>query len=169
MARKYAGPVQTLPGGRFSLSLEVQDRASLVALIVQLRETLLTTSTADSMRRLFPAAYHQDPEHDAEYQRLMRDELLASRLQSMNTASEMLHRDPTSKSIELTAAELEEFMRSINNLRLVIGTMLDIQESDDPFEDDEVQDDDPSGVHRQLYHYLGWLLEWVVTAQSAAL
>jgi hypothetical protein len=168
MARKYSGPVQTLPGGRFSLSLEVQDRASLVALIVQLREILLTTSTAD-MRRLFPAAYHQDPEHDAEYQRLMRDELLASRLQSMNTASEMLQRDPTSKSIELTAAELEEFMRSINNLRLVIGTMLDIQESDDLYEDDGVEEDDPSGVHRQLYHYLGWLLEWVVTAQSAAL
>ena len=169
MARKYAGPIQTLQGGRFSLSLEVQDRASLVALIIQLRETLLTTSTADSMRRLFPAAYHQDPEHDAEYQRLMRDELLASRLQSMTTAIEMLEREPASKSVELTAAELEEFMRSINNLRLVIGTMLDIQESDDPFEDDEVQDDDPVGVHRQLYHYLGWLLEWVVTAQSAAL
>jgi hypothetical protein len=99
----------------------------------------------------------------------MRDELLASRLQSMNTASEMLQRDPTSKSIELTAAELEEFMRSINNLRLVIGTMLDIQESDDLYDDDESQEDDPSGVHRQLYHYLGWLLEWVVTAQSAAL
>ncbi|MSV67159.1 MAG: hypothetical protein F2882_02960, partial [Actinobacteria bacterium] len=52
MARKYSGPVQTLPGGCFSLSLEVQDRASLVALIVQLREILLTTSTADNMRRL---------------------------------------------------------------------------------------------------------------------
>ena len=94
-------------------------------------------SSSDIARRLFPAAYHQDEQHEQEYQRLMRDELLASRLQSMNTASEMLQRDPASKSIELTAAELEEFMRSINNLRLVIGTMLDIQESDDLYEDDE--------------------------------
>ena len=39
----------------------------------------------------------------------------------------------------------------------------------DLYDDDESQEDDPSGVHRQLYHYLGWLLEWVVTAQSAAL
>jgi hypothetical protein len=81
----------------------------------------------------------------------------------------MLQRDPTSKSIELTAAELEEFMRSINNLRLVIGTMLDIQESDDLYEDDEVEEDDPSGVHRQLYLYLGWLLEWTVSAQCNAI
>lgn len=169
MARKYAGPLQAINGGRFALTLEVQDRASLVALIAQLRDTLLTTTTADSMRRLFPAAYHQDPEHDAEYQRLMRDELLASRLQSLDTATEMLQRDPSANSIELSAAELEEFMRSINNLRLVIGTMLDIQESEDPFDDEEFEDNDPVGVQRQLYQYLGWLLEWVVIAQSASL
>jgi hypothetical protein len=66
----------------------------------------------------------------------------------------------------LTGPELDSLMRSLNDLRLVIGTVLDVQEDD---HDDPPGPDDPAFAHVQLYGYLGWLLEWVVQAQQDAL
>ena len=54
-------------------------------------------------------------------------------------------------------------MRSINSLRLVLGTLLDVDE--DEFEAG-LNEDDPAYGQYQLYSYLGWLLDWVVTVQT---
>jgi hypothetical protein len=39
-------------------------------------------------------------------------------------------------------------------MRLVIGTLLDVSE-DEP---DEVGENDPTALQREVYDYLGWLL-----------
>ena len=98
----------------------------------------------------------------------MKGELLASRLDSLSSARIALERTPDDDTLVLTAHELDVFTRSINNLRLVIGTMLDVQESDD-IDDIHDDSDDPSRLHYNLYSYLGWLLDWAVTAQTGAL
>jgi len=162
MARKHKGPVRRLGDNAYALCLELSDRDALAGLLDQLRDSLLTDSSDEKLRRLFPTAYHQDPEHDAEYQRLMRDDLLASRLQSLGTATSLLSRESVNNMINLTTQELDEFARSINNLRLVIGTVLDIDESDI---DVDLDEDDPDDQRLVLYGYLGWLLDWAVTAQ----
>ncbi len=53
-------------------------------------------------------------------------------------------------------------MQSINSIRLVLGTLLDV--SDDP--DDEVVSEHDDTAEYQLYGYLSWLLEWTVRAFS---
>jgi hypothetical protein len=63
----------------------------------------------------------------------------------------------------LTADELDALMRSINSLRLVLGTLLDVDE--DEF-DAHLEEGDPAYGQYQLYSYLGWLLDWIVTAQT---
>ena len=90
---------------------------------------------------------------------------MSSRLDSLLVARAALERMPDDDTLILTADELDVFTRSINNLRLVIGTMLDVQESDDL--DDT--SDDSARVHLQLYSYLGWLLDWSVSVQSESL
>ncbi|CAN5397596.1 hypothetical protein BH23ACT3_BH23ACT3_21660 [soil metagenome] len=109
--------------------------------------------------RLFPVANPDDPEMEAEYQRLMRDELVQSRMSSIGIVEEILRSDEPIDEPKLTA-----FMQSINAVRLVLGTMLDV--SDDP-EADEVRaglDDSPE---HHLYAYLSWLLEHTVHALSS--
>ena len=163
VARKNMGPVTRIDITTYSLNIDASDRTTLNALLDQLRDVLMNDSSSDIARRLFPAAYHQDEQHEQEYQRLMRDELLSSRLASLSLTSSILEREATGNSIVLTADELDALMRSINSLRLVLGTLLDVDE--DEFEA-HLDEDDPSYGQYQLYSYLGWLLDWIVTAQT---
>ena len=177
MARSKNGPVRVGRDGTYLLCIDSADRLSLRKLLGELRDTLIADSAAnnlesENLRRLFPAAYHQDPQLDEEYQRLMKSDLLASRLDSLNTTNEALDRTPDDDKIVLTSDELDVFTRSINNLRLVIGTMLDVQENEDSSANDfgdHLEDDDPARLHYHLYSYLGWLLDWAVDAQTGAL
>lgn len=174
MTRRERGPIRVGREGTYLLCIEREDRRSLLRLLGELRDTLLDDSelndiSNDKLRRLFPTAYHDDPERDDEYQRLMKGELLASRLDSLSWASAALERTPDDDTIILTAHELDVFTRSINSLRLVLGTMLDVQENDNPDIASDLADDDPARLHHHLYSYLGWLLEWAVTAQTDTL
>lgn len=163
VARKNKGPVTRLDAMSYSLNIDASDRTTLNGLLDQLRDVLMHDSSSDIARRLFPAAYHQDEQHEQEYQRLMRDELLSSRLASLSLTTSLLERETNSDSIVLSADELDALMRSINSLRLVLGTLLDVDEDEFVAHLDE---DDPAYGQYQLYSYLGWLLDWIVTVQT---
>jgi hypothetical protein len=163
VARKNKGPVTRIDASSYSLNIDASDRTTLNALLDQLRDVLMNDSSSDIARRLFPAAYHQDEQHEQEYQRLMRDELLSSRLASLSLTSTLLERESVADKVVLTADELDALMRSINSLRLVLGTLLDVDE--DEFEAG-LNEEDPAYRQYQLYSYLGWLLDWVVTVQT---
>ena len=176
--RSKNGPIVRTKSGTFKVDLPDDHRKILTNLIEELRTSLTNSNDDAALRRLFPTAYHNDPKKDAEYQRLMRDELLESRLAAIDTAIKVLTQEN-----EITAEEIDAFSRSINSLRLVIGTALDIAESDyekqnnsqhngasnEDSSDGESDDDDGQSVQKELYEYLGWLLEWTVSAQSSGL
>lgn len=68
----------------------------------------------------------------------MRDELLESRLAAIDVTIKVIAQDD-----EISAEEIDAFARSINSLRLVLGTTLDIAESDYGSQSDTQQSDDP--------------------------
>jgi hypothetical protein len=152
--RKPKGPVIANGDGSFSISLTADERETLLGFVDQLATILLSGPDDDRLRRLYPTAYHNDPEHDAEYQGYMRDELSQSRMASIAVVQEVL-----ASEIPITESQLHAFMTVLNNLRLVLGTLLDVGE-----DDDEPDEDDPAFGQWQLYSYLGWLLEWTVSA-----
>ena len=88
MTRRNSGPVSRIDEQTYSLNIDAHDRETLNSLLDQLRDVLMNDSNSDVARRLFPAAYHQDEQHEQEYQRLMRNELLSSRLTSLSLRSE---------------------------------------------------------------------------------
>lgn len=142
--------------GTFRFGIGDDERELLGQLLPQLRE-LITAAPGphdDRVRRLFPTAYAQDPEHDAEYHRLMRDELIASRLAAIDQVETSL------AATELTEAELLGWIQSVNAVRLVLGTMLDVSED---AEQEPVADDDPDLPNLALYGYLSALLDEMVT------
>lgn len=158
MARRSRGPIER---GRDGFQVRLGDHEAEIVgrLMTELRELLLRGEPADPrLRRLFPTAYHDDAELDDEYQRLMREDLVASRLGAIEVVDRAL------QGTSLAEHELIGFMQSLNAVRLVLGTMLDVSEDSDP---DLVADDDPLAPELNLYHYLGWLLDAAVRALSA--
>jgi Domain of unknown function (DUF2017) len=141
--------------GRYEVKLRPSERVLMGDLVVQLREQLLASTDDPSVRRLFPPAYPDDPERDAGYQVLTRDELLEHRLAALDTVEESLDGD------ELDDAGLRAWMSTLNSLRLVLGTRLDVDE-----ELPALADDDPLAPAYAVYEYLGWLLSQVVDVLS---
>jgi hypothetical protein len=138
------------------LALSPDERHLLRVLIADHRQQLDADSTEEELQRLFPTAYHDAPARDAEYQILARSELLDARLEVLRTV------EATIEHTLLDDEQLGAWMAAVNQLRLVLGTRLDIGE-DDP---DEIDPDDPEAAERLLYHYLTHLLHLLVEASG---
>lgn len=144
--------------GSFEVRLPEDQRDVLRNVLPQLREALEGDATADpGFRRLFPVAYADDPVRDAEYRALVGDDLTAKRLANIETVLSSL--DAT----RLSEDDLLAWMGAINDLRLVLGTRLDVSEETEL----DVDADDPDAPAYALYGYLGFLLELCVDAISS--
>lgn len=148
--------ITRVEAGRYALALPDEEREVLLGLLPQLRGLL--TMDDPLARRVFPVAYAQDAEREREYQQLVRDELLESRLAAIDVIEETIDRD------ELDVEQLEAWMTALNSLRLVLGTRLDVSE-DLP----DLEPDDPEAPVYALYEYLAWMLEQAVIARTADL
>jgi Domain of unknown function (DUF2017) len=160
MARwQFRPPVERYRNG-FRLNLDDEERELIRRLLGEMQRLLVGPSDNPALARVFPTAYHlpKHAEQDAEYQRLMREELVASRLTGIELVNEALEAKPP-----LSESQLSALMQGLNGLRLVLGTVLDVSEDDDP---GEVPDDDPRAGEHQLYGFLSWLLEWAVRAMT---
>ena len=143
--------------GDFEVRLPEEERQLLVTMVGALRAALDGDVRAEpALRRLFPPAYAHpaDEEAEAEYQALMHEELLASRLAALDVLEATASRD------RLDEPELLAWLTALNQLRLVLGTRLDVSEDDEPLPDP----DDPAAALHDIYHYLGVLLEAVIDA-----
>lgn len=159
--RKQQGPVVPNGDGTFVINLGDGDRDTMVDLLEQLGAVVQGDDDNPRARRLFPVAYHDDADKESEWQGYMRDELVQSRMAAIGRSIEMLR-----SSGPVGEAELTAFMTSLNSLRLVLGTLLDVRDEDDG---DDIPEDDPAHGPGQLYGYLGWLLGWTVEALETTL
>ena len=62
----------------------------MARLLEELRALLADPDAPATLERLFPVVHPDDPDQEAEYQRLMRDELVTSRLAAIDTVQEVL-------------------------------------------------------------------------------
>jgi hypothetical protein len=150
--------IQRAATGRYNVRLPQVERELLVDLVEQLRDVLVSSTDDPNVRRLFPTAYHDDPDKDQEYQQLVRDELLERRLAALTVVEE------TADARELDEAGLTGWLTALNDLRLVLGTKLDVSE-----DDLDIDPDDPDAPAHAVYHYLGMLLGEAVDALEADL
>jgi hypothetical protein len=159
MARKRAfiPPVERVRDG-FVFNIGDDERQLVTRLLNELGQLLMDEAGDPRLIRMFPPAYHlaDDADADAEYQRLMRDDLVASRLAGIATVN-LAMETPGPVSEEAMVS----FTQAINGLRLVLGTMLDVVEDHDP---DDIDEDDPQVGEHHLYNFLSWLLDWAVRA-----
>jgi hypothetical protein len=150
--------IQRTGPGTFRLRLPKEERAVLRALPGQLRELLATEDP--SLARLFPPAYPDDDEAAAEYDRMLRQELLDGRLEALRVVERTVDAD------RLDEPELSAWVGALNDLRLVLGTRLDVTEE---MSASRFDPRDPQAPELALYGYLSWLQEEAVTALAADL
>ncbi len=143
--------------GGYDIQLPDEERELLMHLLPQIRE-VMEHPDEERARRLFPVAYLNDVERDAEYHRFMREELVASRVAALEQFM------ATAQETHLDEAALMAWMQCVNSVRLVLGTVLDIGEDDEPLNLDE---NDPRFPEFALYGYLSVLLEEIMSALSA--
>ena len=144
-------------GGGVELRLSRDERSLLAGLVAELRALLDGAPGDPSLRRLFPPAYDEEDDERG-YRELMGDELLDGRLAALELVAETLDRD------RLTAEEADTWLRALNDLRLVLGTRLDVQE--DTFAA-ELRSDDPRAPALAVYAYLSWIQEQLIEALSS--
>jgi hypothetical protein len=135
----------------------------------QLRAVLAEAADDPVNRRLFPPAYLEpdDAERDAEYRRLMHDDLVQAKLANLEVVTGTLARGtPTMRrwTVDLTVEEATAWLGVLNDLRLALGVRLEITEDFDG----QVDDDDPRAPAMHLLSYLGWLEEHLLEALSSA-
>ena len=151
--------VRRTRSGAIRVEIPAPEQELLRHVLPQLRELLTQGSSDDRTRRLFPTAYAEDAEADAEYQGFMRNELLASRLAALETIEETLD------AKQLTEPEAVAWLQSLNSIRLVLGSLLDVSEELDI---DSLPDDHPEIEGFVLYGYLSLLLDELVNALSGS-
>ena len=117
---------------------------------------LLVDPDDPAVRRLFPPA-HADPESEEQYRLLVRDQLVSGRAEALDIVRATLSEKT------LSAEEADAWLRGLNDLRLVLGTRLDVTEETN-FELEV--DSSEQGRELAVYAYLTWLQEQFVEALS---
>jgi hypothetical protein len=146
-------------GGRFRLRLSSAERELLRELPAELRSLLDSDSEDPSLQRLFPPAYDGDAAAQQEYRELMHGELLGQHRDALRVLEQTADRE------ELSAEEVHAWLAALNDLRLVLGTRLDVTE--DLYET-QLDLENPEAAELGVYLYLTWLQEQFVEAAGSA-
>jgi len=148
--------VRTLDDGRYELAWRAADRSMVRVLATELDRLL--DSDDPSIVRLFPPAYGTDAERSAGFDALARYELIDRRRESLDVLRTAMDSGP------LDGEGLAAVMRSVNDLRLVLGTRLDVTEEREP----RVRLGDPDAAAVAAYMRLSQLLGQIVGALEDA-
>jgi hypothetical protein len=166
MFRRRISPARDGSGG-CRLHLSQGERALLASLPNDLAGVLTTFedsgagSAAEaglppSLKRLFPPAYTRDDEAERSYQALARADLLEHHRESLVTMAE------TAGATALTAEQVNEWLGALNDLRLVIGTILDVTEDGESLAASLANADEAAKHQIAVYQYLSGLQSEVI-------
>ena len=140
--------------------------ARIVALLLDQLEQLLTAESEDVagdpvITRLLPPGHRGDPELAADYRELTESSLRAGKAEDLATVRAGLPLD--GGTVRLDPEEASAWLRTSNDLRLALGTRLDIQEDTEPPEDLASEE----GQQLAVYYWLTGLQGSLVDALAA--
>jgi len=117
------------------------------------------------LHRLLPPAY-DDEEQAGEFRRFTEADLRTAKVDGAQAVIDDLGDASQSDRITLDLGEDDAllFLRTLNDLRLTLGTRLDVSEDDPEDRFDSLPDEDPTRWTFEVYAWLGWLQETLVDA-----
>lgn len=125
-----------------------------------------TKPTDPVLNRLYPDAYPDDPEASLEFRRFtersLRDASVGRAERVLASMSENIDFNDQVNSVielELNSQLWSDMVGFLNDIRLALGTRLEITEN---FESHNVDDDDPRSALFDLYGWLTWMQETLI-------
>jgi len=157
--------VEHLPNG-MRVRLPLAEGLILKDLPENLRDLLKSPDFTNKMvQRLFPDAY-SDEAFNHEYHRLTDHDLRMRKLAGIQVFEDSLRHWKLADgevTIIITKENFAFWLGFINDMRLVLGTQLDIEEADWSRAFDE---NTPNAPEMALLHYLSWLEENLITSDA---
>lgn len=116
-----------------------------------------------ALARLLPDAYGDDEQAATEFRRYTETDLRAGKRANATVVLATLapHLDRGGKAV-LDREQADAWLTCLNDLRLVLGTRLEVTEDTEL----EVPDDDPMAQALLVYGWLGWLQESLLSCLS---
>jgi hypothetical protein len=153
--------------GMIATDADQADPADSLEALMELAQAPVEISDDPAVRRLLPDAYSAegDAALSAEFRRLMDGDLRrkkAQALRAMQSDLAALGRD-SGGSLMLKADRAEVWLQALNDIRLVVGSRLDVSEDMSEVLRD-LDPDDPRVPLLVAYERLTWLQESLVTA-----
>ena len=151
------GPFTRRRSGDVEVTLTTVEADLLRSVVDQMAQVL-----DDPPERLFPPAYQDDPEAQAEYARLMTEDLKDGKRRAIQSVKATLERGRTKRDAwraSLTADETQDWLAVLNDARITLGTRLAITE--DSYERD-IDPSDPQAAAHEVFRYLGLIEEYLV-------
>ena len=149
-----------LEGDRFAVRLSQGVRGLLVELCQQSRALLESEdpSSDPAVARLFPPAYEDDPLRNLEFETNLGGSPRTGKLEALDTV------ERTARATSLSEDELLAWVGVVNDLRIVLGTRIEITEE---ATDEDFPPDDPRHDSYRAYLFLGYLLHEMLEAMGA--
>jgi hypothetical protein len=115
------------------------------------------------LARLLPDFTMEDADLASGLRSLHEPALIEAKKQAASTVLEAL--PPEGGRVELTPDQADEWLRALNDVRLALGTALDVSEETP----EELPDDDPRSPHLGVYHWLTFVQDSLVQARMGLL
>jgi hypothetical protein len=144
-------------GGKIAVDLPAEEREFLSD-VLDLLASVPATGDDPATQRLQVPVYLDDPEANSEWWLFMGEELSIARAADRNVYRRVMETDGR---LELTTDEADAFLRVLNEGRLALGARFGLEV--------EADHDRLPEEQRQALDYLGWVLEEMTVALSAAL
>jgi hypothetical protein len=123
------------------------------------------TETPDDpvLARLLPDAYRDDSDAASEFRRFTESSLRSAKVQCARTLLQTL--PPGGGRVRLSSNQAEDWLRSLNDVRLALGVRLGVTDDFDALEGD-VESSDPRYAYVQVYQWLAYIQGSLVAALS---
>jgi hypothetical protein len=162
-------PFRAVRGGGVVARLD-QAEAHIVALLLDQLEQLLEADADDVggdpvLVRLLPDGHRGDPELAADYRELTEASLRSGKADDLATVRATL--PDGGGEVRLDADQAAAWLRSTNDLRLALGTRLDISEDTEPPEEITGDEDQQLAIYYWLTALQGSLVDALVAGRAA--
>jgi len=162
-------PFRAVRGGGVVARLD-QAEAHIVTLLLDQLEQLLEADADDVggdpvLVRLLPDGHRGDPELAADYRELTEASLRSGKADDLATVRATL--PDGGGEVRLDADQSAAWLRSTNDLRLALGTRLDISEDTEPPEEITGDEDQQLAVYYWLTALQGSLVDALVAGRAA--
>ena len=144
-------------GGKIVVDLPAEEKLFLSD-VLELLASVPTTGDDPATQRLQVPVYLDDPEANSEWWLFMGEELSIARAADRGVFRRVVESEG---KLELTTEEADAFLRVLNEGRLALGARFGLEV--------EADHDRLPDAQREVLDFLGWVLEEMTVALTAAL